>query len=64
MSKSVNNKTNKKLVHVLLTPAEELEMKEYNINCVNIPYYYYKSFRYTNLRDAIAQAKRDIKVDI
>ena len=37
------------------------EMEKYGIKCVHVPTYLYRSFRYTNLDDAIAQAKRDKK---
>lgn len=35
------------------------DMEKYGITCIPVNYFYYKSFRYTNLDDAIAQAKRD-----
>ena len=34
------------------------DMAKYGITRVPIDYYYYKEYRYTNLEDAIAQAKR------
>ena len=37
------------------------EMEKYGINRVLIPMYHYKTYRYTNLEDAISQAKRDEK---
>jgi hypothetical protein len=40
------------------TPTVE-EMKKYGIDCVPVDYFHYREFRYTSLRDAIAQAKRD-----
>lgn len=40
--------------------AENLdEMKEYGITRVPVDYFHYRDFRYTTLRDAIAQAKRE-----
>jgi hypothetical protein len=36
------------------------EMVAYGITMVPIEYFHYKGFRYTNLLDAIAQAKRDL----
>lgn len=37
------------------------EMEKYGINRVLISIYHYKTFRYTNLEDAISQAKHDEK---
>ena len=34
------------------------DMVKYGITRVPTDYYYYKGYRYTNLKDAIAQAKR------
>ena len=48
-----NNNTSEKDV-----PTKE-EMKKYGIDCVPVDYFHYREFRYTSLRDAIAQAKRD-----
>jgi hypothetical protein len=38
-------------------------LAEYGITRVPVDYYHYKEFRYTNLDDAIAQAKRDRPAD-
>jgi hypothetical protein len=35
-------------------------MAEYGITYVPVPCFHYKSFRYSNLEDAIAQARRDL----
>lgn len=35
------------------------EMAKYGITRIPVDYFHYKAFRYTNLRDAIAQARRD-----
>lgn len=35
------------------------EMVRYGITRVPVDYFYYKEFRYTNLEDALAQAKRE-----
>lgn len=35
------------------------EMADNGITCVSIDNFYYREFHYMNLRDAIAQAKRD-----
>ena len=40
------------------------EMSEYGITRVPVDYFHYKGYRYTNLKDAIAQAKRDRVVNI
>ena len=37
-------------------PAEE--MGKYGITCTPVDYFHYGSFRYTNLEDAVAEAKR------
>lgn len=39
----------------------EKEMEKYNIKCVSVPSYHYNNYQYTNLIDAISQAKRDFK---
>jgi|GEM_PF-2715083 len=36
------------------------EMASYGITCVPIDYFHYGPYRYTNLEDAVAQAKRDL----
>jgi hypothetical protein len=35
------------------------EMEKYGIKHFPVDYFHYREFRYTNLKDAIAQAKRD-----
>lgn len=39
--------------------AEKGDMDRYGIQCIAVPYYLYGNFRYTQLQDAVAQAKRD-----
>ena len=39
--------------------VEDQEMLELGITRVPTFYFHYKEFRYTNLKDAIAQARRD-----
>jgi hypothetical protein len=39
--------------------ATEGEMVKYGIKRVPLDYFYYRQFRYTNLEDAVSQAKRD-----
>jgi len=34
------------------------EMAKYGITCVSVDYFHFGSFRYTNLKDAVAEAKR------
>ena len=36
----------------------EQEMAKYGITCVPVDYFHLGDFRYTNLKDAVAQAKR------
>lgn len=40
-------------------PVEAEAMARYGIVLVPVDYFHYGKFRYTNLKDAIAQAKRD-----
>lgn len=42
-----------------LRAAETEQMGKYGISCVPENFFYYREFRYSNLEDAIAQAKRD-----
>jgi flagellar biosynthesis chaperone FliJ len=60
-SKPENSKEN--LYHVSTKPEIESEMQKYNISCVSVQSYHYKNFRYSNLDDAISQAKRDEKIN-
>ena len=41
------------------SPEVAEEMVKYGITRVPVDYFCYREFRYTNLKDAIAQAKRD-----
>ena len=49
----------------LSIPGTEVaeEMKRYGITRVPVDYFHYKNYRYTNVSDAIAQAKRDQDAD-
>lgn len=40
-------------------PAAEAEMAKYGITRAPVDYFHYKEFCYTNVEDAVAQAKRD-----
>jgi|GEM_PF-1042588 len=42
-----------------LRAAEAEQMRKYGITCVPVNFFHYREFRYANLTDAIAQAKRD-----
>lgn len=42
-----------------INPEDAEEMAKYGITRVPVDYFHYREFRYTNLKDAIAQAKRD-----
>lgn len=42
-----------------ITPEDAEEMAKYGITRVPVDYFHYREFRYTNLKDAIVQAKRD-----
>jgi hypothetical protein len=48
----------KKVVEADLLDTET-EMAKYGIKRVPLDYFHYRQFRYTNLEDAVAQAKRD-----
>jgi hypothetical protein len=39
------------------------EMAKYGITRVPVDYFHYGNFRYTNLKDAVAQAKRQQRPD-
>ena len=39
--------------------SEETQMADYGIRRVPVDHFVYREFRYTNLRDALAQAIRD-----
>jgi len=41
-----------------LRPEAAEEMAKYGITSVSVDYFHYGSFRYTNLEDAVAEAKR------
>jgi kynurenine formamidase len=42
----------------VLRPEAAEEMAKYGVTCVPVDYFHYGSFRYTNLEDAVAEAKR------
>jgi hypothetical protein len=39
--------------------SDERQLEKYGIERVPVDYFHYREFRYTNVNDAIAQAKRD-----
>ena len=39
--------------------SDEEKMSRFGITRIPTDYFHYKTFRYTNLNDAVAQAKRD-----
>jgi hypothetical protein len=41
-----------------LLSADE-SMSTLGIRCVPVDYFHYRNYRYTNLKDAVAQARRD-----
>lgn len=43
-------------------PVTEAEMTKYGITRSTVDYFHYRDFKYTNLSDALAQAKREEKV--
>lgn len=45
--------------HATANPADAEEMKKYGIVRVPADYFHYGKFRYTNLKDAVAQARRE-----
>ncbi len=44
-----------------VSPEDAEVMSKYGIRKNKTSYYHYRDFRYTNLKDAIAQAIRDLK---
>lgn len=51
--------TNRKNQRPDANPAAKDEMAKYGITRVPVDYFHYKQYRYTNLADAVAQAKRE-----
>ncbi|NWG45142.1 MAG: hypothetical protein HXY25_01165 [Alphaproteobacteria bacterium] len=43
--------------------SDEAETKKYGIKNLPVDCFHYRQFRYGNLNDAIAQAKRDERLD-
>jgi hypothetical protein len=43
----------------VLDAADAEQMEEFGITFAPVDYFHYRQFRYTNLKDAVAQAKRD-----
>ena len=39
------------------------ELSKYGISRVSTDHFHYENYKYTDLKDAIAQAKRDLKAD-
>jgi hypothetical protein len=50
--------TNRKSRRPAEKPEANDEMAKYGITRVPVDYFHYKQYRYTNLADAVAQAKR------
>ena len=42
-------------------PPTEAEMAKYGITRSTVEYFHYRDFKYTNVNDALAQAKREEK---
>ena len=51
--------TDGKEMNPAINPEAAEAMAKYGITRVPVDYFHYKEFRYTNLDDAIAQAKRE-----
>lgn len=43
----------------LVQKSESDEASDYGITTTQVTYYHYGAYRYTNLKDAVAEAKRD-----
>lgn len=56
--------TNRKNRRPAAEPEAKDEMVKYGITRVPVDYFHYKQYRYTNLADAIAQAKREQTLDL
>ena len=50
--------TNRKNQRPAAKPGDRDDMARYGITRVPVDYFHYKQYRYTNLADAVAQAKR------
>ena len=50
--------TNRKKQRPAAKPEAKDEIAKYGITRVPVDYFHYKQYRYTNLADAVAQAKR------
>jgi hypothetical protein len=46
---------------VLLSPEDQEEMTKFGITRTQVDNFHYGAYRYTNLRDALAQAKRAVE---
>ena len=57
MSHTDTEPTSENLVH----KSEADEASEFGITTSQITYYHYGEYRYSNLKDAVAEAKRDRK---
>lgn len=55
--------TNNTRPEVELTPAELKEMQRLGVSRVKADYYVYRSYRYTTLTDALAQARLETQTD-
>jgi len=55
---------NRKIRRPATEPEAKDEMARYGITRVPVDYFHYKQYRYTNLADAVAQAKRAQTLDL
>lgn len=56
--------SNRKNRHPAAQSGAKDEMAKYGITRVPVDYFHYKQYRYTNLADAVAQAKRAQPLDL
>jgi hypothetical protein len=59
MERDMKSQTTESALQETSDPVVEAEMDRYDITRVLVDYFHYKGFRYTNLEDAVAQAKRE-----
>ncbi len=45
----------------VMSKEEVADMTKFGISCAQIQQFHFGEYRYTNLRDAVAQAKRAVK---
>lgn len=55
----MNDTNTESTAETLVQKSQDDEISDYGITTTQITYFHYGDYRYTNLKDAIAEAKRD-----